>query len=256
MVTRDQVSEVIRTVAETEILPRFRNLQQGQIREKSPNQLVTDADVMAERAFARLLPQLLPGAVVGEEGADADPASLDVLERESVVWIVDPVDGTGNFASGNPRFAVIIALLIEGHTKMGWIYDPMTMRMFSAEAGDGVWLDRTRLQVRSPVPLPQMVGSVKKCGRIRPFVAQISRLGSAAHDYLDLISGVTHFCHFGGKLMPWDHAAGVLFHNEAGGFNRMVNDTIYDPIHQHRLGGQILLTPDSQSWLDIVPFFR
>lgn len=256
MVTREQVADVIRNVADMEILPRFRNLQQEQIREKSPNQLVTDADVMAERAFTRLLPQLLPGAVVGEESADANPGILDLLEREPVVWVVDPVDGTGNFAAGNPRFAVIIALLIDGDTKMGWIYDPMTGRMFSAEAGGGVWLDQTRLHVRKPVPLSRMIGSAKNCQRIRPFVTRVSRLGSAAHDYLDLITGVTHFCHFGGRLMPWDHAAGVLFHSEAGGYGRILDNTSYSPTFQHIKGGQILLAPNFKLWLDISPFFQ
>lgn len=255
MVTREEVASVIRTVTETEILPRFRNLQQGQIREKSPNQLVTDADVMAERAFAQILPQLLNGAMVGEEGADANPESLLAVERESVVWIVDPVDGTGNFAAGNPRFAVIIALMIDGVTQMGWIYDPLNERMFSAQTGAGVWLNQNRLQVRKPVPLSQMVGSVKKCGTIRPFVSQISRRGSAAHDYLDLISDVTHFCHFGGRLMPWDHAAGILFHTEAGGFNQMLDGSTYNPTMQHRYGGQILLAPNQDSWQELSRFF-
>ena len=244
-----KVAGLIREAAEAEILPRFKKLSRDQIREKKPNQLVTDADVMAERLLTRTLSDLLPGAVVGEEAVDANPALLDALHHPGIVWVIDPVDGTGNFANNNPRFAVIVALVIDGMTVAGWIHDPVPNRTVIAEIGQGAWRDGTRLKVAAEVPLPQMTGSVKKRGRVADHVLHVARRGSAAHDYLDLVTGRQHFAHFR-KLMPWDHAAGVLMQIEAGGTAAMLDGSAYTPVLH--ADGQLLLTPGRQSWDQLV----
>ncbi|MBR9970557.1 inositol monophosphatase [Magnetospirillum sp. J10] len=245
-----RVAGLIREAAEAEILPRFKKLSRDQIREKKPNQLVTDADVMAERLLTRTLTDLLPGAVVGEEAVDANPALLDALHHPGIVWVIDPVDGTGNFANNNPRFAVIVALVVDGVTIAGWIHDPVPNRTVIAEIGQGAWRDGTRLKVAAEVPLPQMTGSVKKRGRVADQVLHVARRGSAAHDYLDLVTGRQHFAHFR-KLMPWDHAAGVLMQQEAGGVAAMIDGTPYVPVLH--ADGQLLLTPGQHSWDQLAP---
>lgn len=239
------VAAIIREVAAAEILPRFGHLAAGQIREKKPGQLVTEADTEAEKVLSRRLSALLPGSlVVGEEGVDADPALLGILERPGTVWVIDPVDGTGNFAKANPRFAVIIALVVDGLTRAGWIYDPVAGRMLITEAGAGAWLGEQRLSVLPAAPLETMAGSVKRAAHLAARVGKIGRKGSAAHDYIDLVTGVLHFAHFT-KLMPWDHAAGVLIHAEAGGYARLMNDKPYQPV-LCRAG--LLLAPSEGSW--------
>lgn len=252
LVDPDRVTNIIRETAEAEILPRFKNLQALEIREKKPNQLVTEADIEAEKVLARRLSELLPGAIVGEEGVEQEPALLDSLLRPGIVWVIDPVDGTANFAHGNKRFAVIVALVVDGVTVGGWIHDPVPNRTVVAMKGEGAWRGDTRLRVSAEVPLAQMAGSVKKRGRVGDQVLHVSRRGSAAHDYLDLVTGKLHFAHFK-KLMPWDHAAGVLIHAEAGGYGAMLDDTPYVPILHAE--GQILLAPGSKSWHDLVPLF-
>lgn len=244
------VGQIIREAAESEILPRFKNLQASQIREKKPNQLVTEADIEAEKVLSRRLCQLLPGAVVGEEGVEADPALMTALERPGVVWVIDPVDGTANFAHGNPRFAVVVALVVDGVTVAGWIHDPVPNRTITAQMGQGAWRADTRLRVSSEVPLAQMAGSVKKRGRVAEHVLHVARRGSAAHDYLDLVTGKLHFAHFK-KLMPWDHAAGVLIHAEAGGYGAMMDGGPYTPVLH--ADGQLLLAPGQASWWDLMP---
>lgn len=244
------VTRIIREAAEAEILPRFKNLQASQVREKKPNQLVTEADIEAEKVLSRRLRELLPGAIVGEEGVEADPSLMSALERPGVVWVIDPVDGTANFAHGNPRFAVVVALVIDGVTVAGWIHDPVPNRTIVARLGQGAWRGDTRLRVSAEVPLAQMAGSVKKRGRVADHVLHVSRRGSAAHDYLDLVTGKLHFAHFR-KLMPWDHAAGVLIHAEAGGYGAMMDGSPYVPVLH--ADGQILLAPGEASWRELVP---
>lgn len=256
-----KVTQRIRDAAEAEILPRFKKLSRDEIREKKHNQLVTDADVMAERMLTKTLTELLPGAVVGEEAVDANPALLDALHHPGVVWVIDPVDGTGNFAHNNPRFAVIVALVIDGVTVAGWIHDPVPNRTVIAEIGQGAWRDGSKVTVAAELPLAQMTGSVKKRGKVADHVLHVARRGSAAHDYLDLVTGRLHFAHFR-KLMPWDHAAGVLIHAEAGGFGAMIASSSaariasssaaridanpYTPVLH--ADGQLLLAPGRQSW--------
>ncbi|RAU22538.1 inositol-1-monophosphatase [Paramagnetospirillum kuznetsovii] len=241
----ERVAAIIRETAESEILPRFGHLAEGQIREKKPGQLVTEADTEAEKVLSRRLMELLPGSlVVGEEGVDADPILLHRLDIPGTVWVIDPVDGTGNFAKANPRFAVIIALVKDGVTTAGWIYDPVTGRMIAAEQGGGAWLGGQRLSVLPSVPLDQMDGSVKRSAHMASRVRKVGRRGSAAHDYMDLVTGVLHFAHFS-KLMPWDHAAGVLIHAEAGGYGRLMTDRPYRPVASR---DGLLLATGEGSW--------
>jgi fructose-1,6-bisphosphatase/inositol monophosphatase family enzyme len=249
-VESDRVAAIIAEVAAAEIVPRFRNLTAGQIREKQPGQVVTEADIEAERVLTRRLGELAPdAAVVGEEAVAADAGRLAVLERPGAVWVIDPVDGTANFAQGNPRFAVIVAFVVDGVTRQGWIYDPISGVMVSAEAGAGAWAGDTRLSVTADGPIEPMRGSVKRARSIVQRVASVGRLGSAAHDYLDLVHGRLDFAHFR-KLMPWDHAAGVLIHAEAGGWWRMTDGTPYRPLPTD---GALLLAPGERSWAALRP---
>lgn len=253
IVDMQAVTRIIREAAEMEILPRFKNLQASQVREKKPNQLVTEADIQAEKVLSRRLQEILPGAIVGEEGIESNPELMSALERPGVVWVIDPVDGTANFANGNPRFAVIVALVIDGITQAGWIHDPIPNRTITAEKGQGAWRGETRLTVAEEVPLAQMAGSVKKRGRVADHVLHVARRGSAAHDYLDLVTGRLHFAHFK-KLMPWDHVAGVLIHAEAGGYGAMMDGTPYTPVLH--ADGQILLAPGERSWRELAPLIE
>lgn len=239
------VTALIRQAAEAEILPRYQCLAWADIREKGPGQLVTDADVEAERLLTRTLTALYPAEVVGEESVSDDAGLLAALERPGPVWVIDPVDGTANFAAGNPRFGVIVALVVDGVTVMGWIHDPIPNQTVTAILGQGSWLNDERLNVTDGIPLAAMHGASKRSRALVDRVARVARQGSAAHDYLDLAQGKLHFAHYR-QLMPWDHAAGVLIHAEAGGFSAMSNGTAYRPVAQK--GTALLLAPGRRSW--------
>lgn len=248
MMDLDKVASIIAETAAEEILPRFNHLSAGQIREKRPGELVTEADTEAERVMTRRLRELIPGSsVVGEEAVAADPALLRLLEGEGSVWIIDPVDGTANFAKGNPRFAVIVALVRDGVTVAGWILDPLAERMITAEHGAGSWLKGQRLSVLPAAPLADLTGSVKRSGRLASLVAKCCRKGSAAHDYIDLVTGKLHFAHYN-RLMPWDHAAGVLIHAESGGHASLTSGQPYRPRAQE---GCLLLAPTAGTWTSL-----
>src|SRR5262245_10187330 len=104
-------------------MPRFRRLSAADVVEKAPGDLVTVADRAAEDALSSALVAMLPGSVVvGEEGVGVDRAALDALDGGAPVWVIDPIDGTHNFAADNPRFAMLIALCDRGELLASWTF--------------------------------------------------------------------------------------------------------------------------------------
>ncbi len=249
----DSVTRLIAEVAATEIMPRFKALGEDGVRTKSHAQdLVTDADVEAEKVLTARLTALLPGSVVvGEEAVHGDRRLLDRIGGEAPVWIVDPVDGTANFVHGRPRFATAVALVQGTRTVAGWIHDPVADDTATVEVGGGAWL---RAEGRGPVrlgvggqglPLARLEASVtRKPPSFHAAFARVRRQGSAAHDYRDLASGRLHVATFS-RLMPWDHAAGVLLHAEAGGHGALIDGRPYCPTLRE---GIVLLAPDLDQW--------
>lgn len=255
------VAEILRNAAQTEILPRFKNLSAGEIRAKTSRlDLVTDADEAAERAIEAQLLQAFPKAVViGEEGVSRDPALLDGLGEADLAFILDPVDGTLNFASGLPLFGVMASAVMKGEVVCGVIFDPISDDWAIAVRGEGAWLQRTDgatrgLSVAAPVPLPEMAGNVSwrylpevlrpvVTGNL-PRVAMAADLRCAAHTYRLLAGGHLHFA-FSSSVMPWDHAAGWLIHREAGGYTAHFDGSHYRPTHR---GGGLISAPDEESW--------
>jgi len=208
------------------ILPRYRTLTSDQIAAKAADDVVTVADKDAEIMLAEGLARLLPEAViVGEEAADANPEVLDRL-GDALCWIIDPIDGTNNFAAGKPPFGVMIALAEKGETIAGWILDCLTGRLCHAIKGQGAWIDMERVQARTtgqepPVAAISLVfadparrAALKT--QIAPHYALVDIPRCAAEQYPRLVLGTNDVSIFE-RTLAWDHAAGVLFVNEAGG---------------------------------------
>src|SRR5690606_4777755 len=135
------LAAILREAAKREILPRFRHLDAGMVRQKSEAiDLVTEADEEAERFIRAEVAKLMPGALfVGEEAVAADPPLLDALDEAELAVVVDPVDGTANFAAGLPLFAVMASVVRKGETVAGIIYDPMGDDFVLAEKGSGAF---------------------------------------------------------------------------------------------------------------------
>ena len=161
----DRVSRLIIEAADEEIMPRFAKLAAGDVREKAPGDFVTVADEAMEHRLTALLQDLLPGSVVvGEEAAARDGAVLHRLATDDPVWIIDPVDGTSNFAHAKGDFGVMVALIAGGHGVAGWIYDPVGRRMATAEIGAGAWVNGGRLGVAAAPSDPAQLSGVLLAG--------------------------------------------------------------------------------------------
>jgi fructose-1,6-bisphosphatase/inositol monophosphatase family enzyme len=232
-------------------------LASHEIHEKEFGELVTVADVAAEERLSAALCELHPGTVVvGEEAVAADPGVMDLLAGDDPVWLIDPIDGTGNFAAGRPTFAIMVALVQSGGTVAAWIHEPMAERTAVAEAGAGAWMAGRRLTVAQAAPLQDMRGTLhasqfatKEMARSirsrRDRVGAVASLRCAGAEYLRLVTGETHYSLYT-KLMPWDHAPGVLIHGEAGGTARTSDGVLYDPVR--RDAEALLVAPDEPSW--------
>ncbi|AJD41427.1 inositol monophosphatase [Rhizobium sp. SEMIA 4085] len=255
------LSDLLRRAAKAEILPRFRRLGSGDVRVKTEaTDLVTEADEQAERMMKAEAAKRWPDAVfIGEESVAADPALLGKLQGADLAIVVDPVDGTFNFASGIPAFGVMASVVSKGETVAGIIYDPMGDDWVMAEKGGGAWLRRPegesqRLSVAAPVALEQMVGMAstgylpkEKRPEILANLAKVRFLVNyrcAAHEYRTFASGHVHYLMYN-KLMPWDHLAGTLICQEAGAHAARFDGTAYLP---HHVGGGLLIAPDKASW--------
>jgi fructose-1,6-bisphosphatase/inositol monophosphatase family enzyme len=234
----DAVSALMRDVAARIVMPRFRQLDAADIIEKAPDDLVTIADRESEVALAAGLTALLPDSrVIGEEASAADPGIVDSI-GEGVVWIVDPIDGTHNFAHGHSPFGIMIALAEDGATQAAWMFDPVLDRMCHAHLGHGASIDGEPVTARgsgAAVPiaglsftyLPKEVAAdmqARSAGKLT--CAPIPRC--AAEQYPRIVLGVNDVAMFW-RTYPWDHAPGALFVTEAGGKAARFDGTPYAP---------------------------
>lgn len=195
-------------------------------REKSPFDLVTDADLASQQAIAEVIAGHYPDhAFLGEE----NPGEIRELLDRPYCWVVDPLDGTTNYVHDFPAFSVSVAVAVEGELAAGVIYDPLKNHMYSAARGGGAWLDGEPIRVRTTQHLskamlamslppqanpesPDVLDFVSVVGRCRA----IRRLGSAALNLAYVAQGVLD-AHWARCIHPWDVAAGVLLIREAGG---------------------------------------
>ena len=136
---------LMRRVSAEVILPRYQTLAAHEVIAKAANDMVTIADTEAEAMLAEGLAAILPeAAIVGEEAVHADPALASRLDT-GLCWIIDPIDGTNNFAAGKPPFGIILALSDGGETQSGWIYDPLQDRLCIAHKGHGAFVNGERI---------------------------------------------------------------------------------------------------------------
>lgn len=256
-----RLGDILAQAARREIMPRFGALAAGQMREKSSRfDIVTDADEAAEAVLSAALQAAYPAAaIVGEEATAKDHARLDAIRTADLAFVVDPLDGTMNFASGLPLFGVMAAVTVRGEVVLAAIHDPVCRTTALALRGEGAWLQRedgTRvdLKVAGAVPVQEMhavVGTNFLPEPTRTVVnGNLSKLAMsswfrcAAHEYRMAAAGHCHLL-FYNKLMPWDHAAGWLLHREAGGYSAHFDGTPYLPTH---FEGGLICAPDESSW--------
>ena len=220
------VHAIMLDAAERAILPHYQSLAAHQIEDKAADDVVTVADHESEAILAEGLARLLPeAAIVGEEAAHADPSLLGKL-GDALCWIIDPVDGTNNYAAGRPPFGILVALAEAGETVAGWILDPLTGRFCHAARGKGAFIGEERVFARSSGTEPAIAAislvfaDPARREALRTQIAPHYRLVDiprcAAEQYPRLVLGQNDISVFE-RTHAWDHAAGALFLNEAGG---------------------------------------
>ena len=211
------------------------------VQKKGPIDLVTAADLTVEREFrARITARFPSHVVLGEEAADARPPEAHCR------WIIDPLDGTTNFAHGLGLFCVSIALEIDGRVEIGVVYDPVGEELFTGERGQGARLNGKPLGVSNRRDLidsllctgfPYAVrdGRHRQVQVFEAFLSRtraVRRLGSAALDLCYVAAG-----RFDGfweeELHAWDIAAGALIVQEAGGRVTGYDDRPLDLFGKH-----------------------
>ncbi|MFD9438668.1 inositol monophosphatase family protein [Streptomyces sp. NPDC060006] len=223
------VEEAVRRAAAAEIMPRFRQLAAHEVDQKSgPHDLVTDADRKAEEYLTEVLVKMLPGSVVvGEEAVHANPATYEALQGEAPVWIVDPVDGTRQFVHGDPGFCTLVALARGGVLLASWTYAPVRDQLAVAVRGRGALLDGEPLRAGAPTPgralevatsHPDYTTDDQKRALLGLRTEGVSPrpCGSAGLEYLAVARGELDATAFSWEA-AWDHAAGLLLVEEAGG---------------------------------------
>jgi fructose-1,6-bisphosphatase/inositol monophosphatase family enzyme len=222
----EPVAMLMRDVATHVVMPRYRNLAAHEVIEKAADDLVTIADQESEERIHDGLAAILPEAgIIGEEAVAANPDLL-ASAGTGLKWLIDPIDGTGNFAAGHPPFGIMIALLDNGVVQAGWLFDPLSGRLCHAALGRGATVNGERVVARgtgAPLPVagisvlflePQDRVALKARATGKLEMADIPRC--AAEQYPRIVLGVNDLAVFE-RTLPWDHAAGSLFVNEAGG---------------------------------------
>ncbi len=212
-------------------------------REKGPGDLVTDADLASQRLIARMLDEAFPDhtLLAEEEGVLPDAA-------RPWRWVVDPLDGTMNFAHGFPFWCVSIALEHAGRLVVGVVHHPLTGEVYSALLGRGATRDGRPIHVSAVETLEQSLISAAlpldfaaDAGRQLAYMERLStrthsvrRTGSSALNLALLAAGGFDVC-YATAMNPWDAAAGVVLVGEAGGTVTRFSGATYDLYNQEIL---------------------
>jgi myo-inositol-1(or 4)-monophosphatase len=213
----------VKLVAAEEIMPRYLKVAH---QHKSDGSLCTDADLATQNALSRKLQAICNVSVMGEEMPEAEQQAIWQSAQDGL-WCIDPIDGTSNFVHGLPYFAVSAALLREGRSVLGVVYNPVSDEMFAAESGKGAFLNgeilfgkvtmATMSQSLANVDLKRLdIRLAQKLATRPPFASQ-RNFGASALDWCYTAAGRYDLYLHGGQKM-WDYAAGSLILQETGGY--------------------------------------
>ena len=244
--------KLMQDVAEQVINPRFRTLQDHQISEKNPGDLVTVADHESEVLFTAALTAAYPDAVVlGEEAHAKDPTLFDRYNAAEHAFTVDPVDGTKNFVNGSPDHAVMIGEVRAGEVVRGWIWQPQHDAAYVAERGAGAFLNGRRLTMADPQDPAPPYRTARRAwvGRELPGLGTLELTWACCGvDYPHLVAGDARALVYN-HSKPWDHVAGSLLVQESGGW---IGSNDGSPFRPQSLGGGVVSAPDRATYDAVV----
>lgn len=256
------LARLLRETAALEILPRLRRTT---LSHKADGSLVTETDLAVQsRIRSALARDFSDLPLIGEEMAAAEQESLLGSARRGV-WVLDPLDGTSNYACGYPGFAISLALVEEGVPVLGVVLDPVRDECFHATRGGGAFLDEQPIRPFAPssdlgdclatidlkrVP-PERIPALLRRGGFR----SQRNLGSVALDWCWLASGRFQLYLHGGQRL-WDYGAGRLIATEAGVPSRLYQPDGTAPAEGLALGQRLAVAAASPdllaAWLDFI----
>lgn len=249
-----QVETIIKNLAEQEIMPRYNRVV---FEFKADGSLVTEADTAMQHAVIEALNKLWPEcALLGEEMSEQQQQTLLDSNDSSGLWVLDPLDGTSNFASAIPIFSVSLALIQQAEVRLGLIYDPVRKECFSAIKGQGAWLNGHKLKLQIDTSsLNQCIAQVdfkrlplamaSQLAAKHPYASQ-RNFGSGALDWCWLAAGRSQLYLHGGQKL-WDYLAGQLILSEAGGIAETFEG---DAIFKNQLIPRSVVASVNQELLD------
>lgn len=217
-----QLKDIVISASKAELLPRFNTVERAY---KPDGSVVTEADLVMQEQLTSRLKEAYPDIVLlGEEMTAEQQQSL--LDSGKALWCLDPVDGTSNFAAGLPYFSVSLALIEKGVVTLGIVYDPIRDECFSAQLGQGAYLNEQSLSSKNTGLSLQRAIALIDFKRLNaslaiqlvtelPYGSQRS-LGSIALELCWLAAGRGHI-YLHAKQHLWDYAAALLILSEAGG---------------------------------------
>jgi fructose-1,6-bisphosphatase/inositol monophosphatase family enzyme len=248
----ERVSTIVRDVVSTVVMPSFRSLRPEDIHPKDnpsdPDDLVTVVDKVAERYLIAALHDLVPGAAfIGEEAACEQPALLSALSASAPAWLIDPIDGTKNFARGHADFGVMLALVERGRARASWMAVPAAQPagyLVVSERGRGTRIDGAPIapsrtissMARGTIHTRMMPADLARdvLDRLRGRYEPRPSTGSAATEYSAIIRGGKDFVIYY-RLLPWDHVPGALAITESGGAGLHVSGDPYVPLSPNQV---------------------
>ena len=261
-----QVINLVRRAAKSEIMPRFQNLSSVDIMTKSrEDDLVTEADLASEAMISRGLARLFPSALIlGEEAVAKNAKLRTVMAEHEFAFVIDPIDGTWNYAKGIPLFGVILSVLRFGTPIFGLLYDPIMDDYIVADETDAATsLARANgrshnLRTSSVIAPEKMNGYIHfglmpkedqaKLAHVLPQFLRTTSLRCSCHEYRILAQGHVEFI-LSSTLNPWDHAAGILACQKAGGVAAFIGDRA--AYNAKQTTGYLLCASSQEAW-DVV----
>lgn len=262
----DWLRRIVEEAADRHILPRFLPFGAEGVCEKSgPWDLVTEADLACEAALTQTINTEWPEAlVIGEEAVSENPGLMKQIGGAEICVIIDPVDGTWNFANGLATWGVIVAVTRFGVPVWGGLYDALSRSWVTAASGTGT----TGVSNAGSVPLTTGSAGAELSGHVPIFLfpdplrdkiiaalpqfRRINSLRCSCQEYRLLAQGRADFV-LAAKLNPWDHAAGVLCVNEAGGVAKLLDGSPYSAANA---AGILLSARDARTWDKVARVFE
>ena len=277
--SQDRLIDIVRRAGQEIVMPSFRQLHASDVETKSSlTDLVTVADKASEAFITTEIQHAFPDwEIVGEEAVAENPSTTDKIATADTCVIIDPIDGTWNYAHGLSDFGIILAVVVEGVTRFGLLYDPVNDDWIYANLGEGTFFQRTAMNEKgkyqrpAQAPLPLYITAEPELDKLAGIMSVNSYKGQRKQDfafkaarfvrinnlpscpaYRQIAQGNFHFS-LTYKMLPWDHAAGVLVHTEAGGICRTLDGKEYSPT---MLDGEMLAAQSEQQWQELAEHFR